>query len=105
MLVALQGGEPVGFAALRMLTGPSWVFLRYYGIAAGRRRSGLGLRFWQPVVPAMTDVGWPAKIALGAEDPADAAGDPAGQGIRRARIGFWAQCGALALPVPGCAVP
>jgi Acetyltransferase (GNAT) family len=105
LLVALDQGEPVGFAAIRLLTGPQWVFLRYFGIAAGRRRTGVGLRLWQLLTESVVDLGWPARIALEAEDPAEAAGNPAEQEVRRGRIGFWARCGASALPVPRYAMP
>jgi hypothetical protein len=105
LLVALDDGEPVGFAAVRLLTGPQWVFLRYFGIAASRRRSGLGLCLWQLLTESLADLGWPARVALEAEDPAEAAGDPAEQEVRRGRIAFWARCGANPLPVPGYAMP
>ena len=90
---------------MRLLSGPRWAFLRYFGVAADRRRSGIGLRFWQLLTESVVDLGWPARIALEAEDPAEAAGDPAEQEVRRGRIGFWAKCGASALPVPGYAMP
>jgi hypothetical protein len=105
LLVALDGGDPVGFAALRLLSVPGWGFLRYFAIAADRRRSGLGLRFWQLLAKVVTDLGWPARIALEVEDPADAAGDPADRQVRLGRIGFWTRCGASALPVPGYVMP
>ena len=105
MLVALDSGDPVGFAAIRVLAGPQWAFLRYFGIAAGRRRSGLGLHFWRVLLESLADLGWPGRIALEVEDPADAAVDPAEQGVRRGRIGFWTRCGASVLPVPGYVMP
>jgi hypothetical protein len=38
-LAAIDGGEPVGFAALRILGSAGWTFLRCYAIAADRRGS------------------------------------------------------------------
>jgi GNAT superfamily N-acetyltransferase len=105
LLVALDGGDAVGFAALRLLSAPRWAFLRYFGVAADRRRTGLGLRFWQLLTQAVTDLGWPASIALEAEDPAHAASDPAEQQVRLGRIGFWTRCGASPLPVTGYMMP
>ena len=105
LLVALEGRDPVGFAAIRLLAVPRWSLLRYFGVAADRRRSGYGLRLWHLVAESITDLGWPARIALEAEDPADAAGDPAEQEVRRGRIGFWSRCGARALPVGSYVMP
>ena len=105
LLVALEGRDPVGFAAIRLLAVPRWSLLRYFGVAADRRRSGYGLRLWQLVAESVADLGWPARIALEAEDPADAAGDPAEQEVRRGRIGFWSRCAARALPVGSYVMP
>lgn len=105
LLVALDGGDPVGFAALRLLSVPRWVFLRYFGIAADRRRTGLGLRFWQLLAQVVTDLGWPARIAFEVEDPAHATRDQAEQQVRLGRIGFWTRCGASPLPVTGYLMP
>ena len=105
LLVALDDGAPVGFAVLRLLTGPRWAFLRYFAIASDRQRTGLGLRFWRLLVETVADLGWPARIALEVEDPADAAGDPADRRVRLGRLAFWTRCGASALPVPGYVMP
>jgi hypothetical protein len=105
LLVALDGTDPVGFAAMRLLAGADWVFLRYFAVAASRRRSGLGLRFWHQLRQSVTLGGWPGRIAFEAEDPADAAGDPAEQDIRHGRIRFWERCGASVLPVPSYVMP
>ena len=64
LLVALDDGAPVGFAALRLLTGSRWAFLRYFAIASDRQRTGLGLRFWRLLLESVADLGWPARIAL-----------------------------------------
>ena len=103
--VALDDGAPVGFAALRLLTGSRWAFLRYFAIASDRQRTGLGLRFWRLLLESVADLGWPARIAFEVEDPADAVGDPADRQIRLGRIGFWTRCGASELPVPGYVMP
>ena len=105
LLVALTGYDVAGFAALRLLDAVGWAFLRYYGIAANRRRQRLGLRFWQLLRPYLAAAGWPARIAFEVEDPADAPGDPAEQDVRRGRIAFWENCGAVKLPVARYVMP
>jgi len=105
LLVALDSGEPVGFASLRLLAGVDWVLLRYYGVAANRRRQRLGSRFWQQLRPAVVSLGWPGRIALEVEDPAGASDDPAELAIRRGRLEFWRNCGATVMPVPRYAMP
>jgi len=104
-LTALDGDDPVGFAALRLLAAPRWAFLRYYGVAADRRRRGYGVRFWHQLAPMLVPLGWPARIAFEVEDPADAHDDAAERAIRRGRIAFWERCGAAVLPVPGYVMP
>ena len=105
LLVALTGDDVAGFAALRLLDDVRWAFLRYYGVAADRRRQRLGLRFWQLLPPSLTAGGWPARIAFEVEDPADAPGDPGEQDVRRGRIAFWQSCGAVPLPVASYVMP
>jgi hypothetical protein len=105
LLAGLLGGDVVAFAALRLLDTAGWVFLRYYGVGAQRRRQRLGLRFWQLLAPSLAVAGWPARIAFEVEDPADACDDPAEQDVRRGRIAFWESCGAVMLPVPGYVMP
>lgn len=105
LAVALDGNDPVGFAALRLLESVNWVFLRYYAIAADRRRTGLGLSFWQQLTGFVAASHWPARIAFEVEDPADAQHDEAEQRIRLGRIRFWEKCGAAVLPVPGYVMP
>jgi hypothetical protein len=105
LLVALAGDDVAGFAALRLLDAVRWAFLRYYGVAADRRRQRLGLRFWQLLTPSLATAGWPARIAFEVEDPAEAAGDPAEQDVRRGRIAFWENCGAVTLPVVRYVMP
>jgi hypothetical protein len=103
-LAALEGGEPVGFAAMRILSPAGWTFLRYYAIAADRRRSGLGQRFWRLVRSSVQAAGWPARIALEVEDPGHVTG--LGQPeIATARIAFWIRCGCQVLPVARYAMP
>lgn len=105
LLVALEAGEPVGFASLRLLHDGGWVFLRYCAVAAARRRAGLGLLFWRQLRQAVAGGGWPARIAFEVEDPAHADGDTGEQAIRHGRIGFWRNCGAIELPVPSYVMP
>jgi hypothetical protein len=88
-------------AALRLLAAADWVFLRYYAIAADRRRTGLGLRFWRQLGPSVAADGWPARIAFEVEDPAEAQDNATELQVRWGRIGFWQSCGAVALTVPG----
>jgi hypothetical protein len=104
-LVAVAGVTPVGFAVVQRLADTGWTFLRYYCVAADRRRSGLGLRFWRLLRPALDRAGWPARIAFEVEDPQEAAGDPVEYQVRAGRIAFWQACGANLLPVSGYVMP
>jgi len=104
LVAALDGGEPVGFAALRLLDGAGWTFLRYYGVAGQRRGAGLGQRFWRLLRPSVEVAGWPARIAFEVEDPGHATSDAA-RGIAVARIAFWTRCGCQVLPVTGFVMP
>ncbi len=105
MLVAVDRGGPVGFAANMLLGQSGWTFLRYYGISASRRRQGIGLRFWRLLLPALTAAGWPTQIVFEVEHPRHAAGDTAEERIRRGRIAFWRSCGARLLDVSGYVMP
>jgi hypothetical protein len=109
LLVAIDVGadvaEPVGFAAMMRLGVAGWTFLRYYGIAAGRRRQGIGLTFWRLLQPALADACWPGRTVLEVEHPGQPDIDPAEQQVRLQRIAFWQGCGALLLPVDGYVMP
>lgn len=105
LLVALDGEDPAGFAALRLLDRAGWTFLRYYGVAADRRRQRLGRRFWHQLTASVGASDWPGRIAFEVEDPAGADRDPAEQAVRLGRIRFWESCGAAILPVPGYVMP
>jgi hypothetical protein len=104
LVAALDGDEPVGFAALRLLEAGGWTFLRYYGIATQRRAAGLGQRFWQLLRPSVEQAGWPARIAFEVEDPGHAASDEA-RDVAAARIAFWNRCGCQLLPITGYVMP
>ena len=104
LVAALDDGEPVGFAALRLLGAAGWTFLRYYGVASGRRGTGLGQRFWHLLRPSVEAAGWPARIAFEVEDPGHATSDQA-RGVAVARIAFWSRCGCHVLPVTGFVMP
>jgi hypothetical protein len=105
MHVAVDGSGPVGFAATMLLGETGWIFLRYYGISASRRRHGLGLRFWPLLLTALESAGWPARIVFEVEDPRQAGADLAEKRVRDARIAFWERCGARLLPVDGYVMP
>jgi hypothetical protein len=105
MHVAIEGSEPVGFAASMLLGDTGWTFLRYYGISATRRRRGVGLRFWPLLLTALGYADWPARIVFEVEDPRQAVADPPERGVRDARIAFWERCGARLLPVDGYVMP
>jgi hypothetical protein len=105
LLVGLAGDEVAGFAAVRLLTTAGWVFLRYYGVAAQRRRQRLGSRIWQLLPPLIAAAGWPARVAFEVEDPAEVPDDHGEQAVRRGRIAFWESCGAVTVPVPGYVMP
>jgi hypothetical protein len=98
-------GAVVGFASARLLRSVPWVFLRYYGIAVNRRRTGLGRRFWNQLRQVVIASGWPADIAFEVEDPGDARDDAVEQQVRRDRISFWTSCGAREVSVPGYVMP
>jgi len=104
LLAAVDGDEPVGFAAARKLGTAGWTFLRYYGIAAERRGTGLGQRFWRLFGPAVQAAGWPARIAFEVEDPEHMASHGTRQ-TAAARIAFWSRCGCRLLPVAGYVMP
>ena len=104
LVAAVEGDEPVGFAALRLLGTTSWVFLRYYGIAADRRGTGLGQRFWQLLRPSVEAAGWPTRITFEVEDPEHVVGH-GDREIALARIAFWTRCGCQLLPVTGYLMP
>jgi hypothetical protein len=82
-----------------------WVFLRYYAVAADRRRTGLGRAFWDLTLQQLAHERWPVRVAFEVEDPAEAAGDADEQAVRRGRINFWVGCGAGQLTVPGYVMP
>ncbi len=103
--VAVDGSEPVGFAANMLLGQTGWTFLRYYGISAARRGRGVGQRFWPLLLAALEYAGFPTRIVFEVEDPRDAAADPAEEAVRVARIIFWERCGARLLPVDGYVMP
>jgi hypothetical protein len=105
LLIALISDDVAGFAALRLLDAVNWAFLRYYGLATKRRRQGLGLRFWQLLIPSLAAAGWPVRIAFEVEDPAHVPADPVEQAVRRGRIAFWECCGAVMLPVTRYVMP
>jgi hypothetical protein len=98
-------GEPVGLAAMLLLDQHGWTFLRYYGVAAARRREGLGLRFWRQLPAAVVKAGWPARIVFEVEDPREAPDDRAEQQVRAGRIAFWQRCGARLQAVGGYVMP
>lgn len=105
MLVALDGDEPVGFAATMRLGESGWTFLRYYGISVSRRQQGLGLRFWRLLLPAVAAAGWPTEVLFEVEDPRHAEDDAPEQSVRHARIAFWQACGARLLGIDGYVMP
>jgi len=98
LVVALDGDAAAGFASLRRLDGA--MFVRYFAVAAARRRQGAGRQLWQLLPGAVP--GWPDQVVLEVEDPAH---DPAEQLVRRGRIAFWRSCGLGLLPVPGYVMP
>lgn len=104
LVAALEGPVPVAFAASMLLEECGWVFLRYYGVAATRRRQGLGLRFWQLLRPALLEAGWPGRVVFEVEHP-DHAHDEDERGVRLDRIEFWRSCTCALLPVGGYAMP
>jgi hypothetical protein len=104
LVAALDGVEPVGFAALRRLDAAGWTFLRYYAVATQRRGAGLGQRFWRLLTPSVEEAGWPHRIAFEVEDPGHAASDE-GREIAVARIAFWQKCGCQVLPITGFVMP
>lgn len=104
LVAALDGDEPVGFAALRLLDAARWTFLRYYGVATQRRGAGLGLRFWQLLRSSIEEAGWPGRVAFEVEDPAHAASGEA-RDVAVARIAFWNRCGCRVLPITGFVMP
>jgi hypothetical protein len=104
LTVLVDGAEPAGVAALRLLDDAGWVFLRYFAIAAVRRRTGCGQRLWQLLRGPLAHAGWPTRIAFEVEPPAHAPGAGERQ-IRDARISFWRRCGCQLLPVTGYVMP
>ena len=100
LVVGLDGDVPAGFASLRRLDAA--MFVRYFAVAAARRRQGSGRLLWQLLPGAVP--GWPGQAVLEVEDPAHAS-DPAEQRVRRDRIAFWRSCGTELLPVPGYVMP
>lgn len=100
LLVAVEDGVPAGFASLRRLAAA--MFVRYFAVAAARRRQGAGGRLWRLLPGAVPD--WPGRVVFEVEDPAQAS-DPAQQLARRGRIAFWRSCGTVLLPVPGYVMP
>lgn len=103
--VALDGSEPVGFAALRLLGSVQWSFLRYFAIARERQSQGVGRQFWRLLNRSLNAEAWPAQIVFEVEDPGEAAGDDAERVIRQRRIDFWIACGARQLPAPAYVLP
>lgn len=103
--VALDGSEPAGFAALRLLGSVQWSFLRYFAIARERRSQGVGRRFWQLLIRSLNTEAWPTQIIFEVEDPGEAGDDDAERVIRQRRIDFWIACGAWQLPAPGYILP
>ncbi|MEP7023402.1 MAG: hypothetical protein ABJB47_06225 [Actinomycetota bacterium] len=102
--VGLEGAGPVAFAASMLLEEYGWVFLRYYGVAAARRRQGLGQRFWPLLRAALRRAGWPDRIVFEVEDPAHAQ-DERERRVCLGRIEFWRSCGCALLPIPGYVMP
>jgi GNAT superfamily N-acetyltransferase len=105
MHLALDGSEPVGFAASMLLGDTGWTFLRYYAISATRRGRGVGRRFWPLLLTALESEAWPVRVVFEVEDPGQAGADPAEKGVRDARIAFWERCGARLLPVDAYVMP
>jgi hypothetical protein len=105
MHVAVNGHEPIGFAASMLLGQTGWTFLRYYCISATSRRRGVGLRFWRLLLTALDAAAWPTRIVFEVEDPRHAETDAAEESVRKARIAFWERCGARLLPVDGYVMP
>lgn len=103
--VALDGSEPVGFAALRLLGSVQWSFLRYFAITRELRGQGIGRRFWHLLIRSLRTEDWPGHVVFEVEDPDEAADDHAERVIRQRRIDFWKACGARLLPAPGYMLP
>lgn len=103
-LAGLDGEVPVAFAAFMRLDKHGWVFLRYFGVAADRRRQGAGRRFWNLLRAALRTAGWPDRIVFEVEDPDHAQGADERR-VCRGRIGFWRTCGCILLPIRGYVMP
>jgi GNAT superfamily N-acetyltransferase len=104
LLVGMADGSPVAFAAVKLLADAHWVFLRYFGVARSLRGQGVGLRFWQQVVPAVGRLGWPDRIAFECEHP-DHAPDAEERQVCTGRIEFWQRCGCFLLSVADYVMP
>jgi hypothetical protein len=103
-LAGLEGQDPVAFAAFMRLDRHGWVFLRYFGVAANRRRQGAGRQFWNLLRVTLREAGWPDRIAFEVEDP-DHARDADERQVCQGRIEFWRTCGCVVLPVRGYVMP
>ena len=93
----LRGDEPVGFAALRGLTGSEHVFLRYLVIDAAHRGQGLGAHFWSLLTSYAGRRGfrrlvWDVVVT-------DAPTDEDGHAATPQRIGFYERAGGSLVPI------
>ena len=84
-LLVSEGGEPVGYAMLWLPADRNGTLLEYLGVLRGKRNGGLGSR--------ILDLLAERYGGLFGEAEAPVSADPAENGLRRRRIGFYERCG------------
>lgn len=84
-LLALEDGEPIGYAMLWRSGRPGSALLEYLGVLRGKRNGGAGSRI-------LAQLGERYNELFGEAEAPDT-GDPAEDDLRRRRIGFYVRNG------------
>jgi len=103
-LALLRGGQPCGFAMLRLLGVTGWTYLRYFAIERRLRGQGLGGTMWDQLTARLRADGC-TLLVFDVEHPGEPGCGPDESRVRFRRVGFYQRRGAVVLPVGGYRTP